>query len=104
MAVYKRNYKPYEGRLTADWARFLVPVRYSLETLLQSRIVIGFLVASMLFPIFGAVMIYMHHNLAALAVMKVSVSDLLPIDGDFFAAFLSVQGVFAFILTAYAGP
>ena len=28
----------------------------------------------------------------------------MPIDGDFFAAFLSVQGAFAFLFTAYAGP
>lgn len=104
MAVYKRNYKPYEGRLTADWSRFLVPARFALETLFQSRLLIGFLVASLLFPIFGIVMIYSHHNLSALTALRINVSDLLPIDGDFFAAFLSVQGLFAFLLTSYAGP
>ena len=45
MAVYKRNYKPYEGVLTADWSRFLVPARYALETLFQSRLLVGFMVA-----------------------------------------------------------
>jgi ABC-type transport system involved in multi-copper enzyme maturation permease subunit len=104
MAVYKRNYKPYEGRLTADWSRFLVPARYALQTLFQSRLLIGFLVASYLFPVFAAVLIYMHHNLGALAAMQINAGDLLPIDGDFFAAFLSVQSGFAFLLTAYAGP
>jgi ABC-2 type transport system permease protein len=104
MAVYKRNYKPYEGRLTPDWSRFLVPSRYALETLFQSRLVIGFLVFSLVFPIFGAVFIYLHHNLGALAAMRLNADSLLPIDGDFFAVFLSMQGIFAFLLTAYAGP
>lgn len=104
MAVYKRSYKPYEGHLTVDWARFLVPARYALETLFQSRLLIAFLVASFIFPIFAGAVIYLHHNLSALTMLNIRPSQLLPIDGDFFAAFLSVQGAFAFLLTAYAGP
>jgi ABC-2 type transport system permease protein len=104
MAVYKRNYKPYEGHLTANWSRFLVPARYALETLFQSRLLIAFLVAAYLFPVFAGIVIYLHHNLAALTLLRVQVSNLIPIDGDFFAAFLSFQGAFAFLLTAYAGP
>jgi ABC-2 type transport system permease protein len=104
MAVYKRSYKPYEGRLTADWSRFLVPARYAFETLFQSRLLIGFMVASCIFPLFAATVIYLHHNLSALTLLRINPQDLLPIDGDFFAAFLSVQGAFAFLLTAYAGP
>ena len=56
------------------------------------------------FPIFAATVIYLHHNLSALTVLRINPDNLLPIDGDFFAAFLSLQGVFAFFLTAYAGP
>ena len=104
MAVYKRNYKPYEGRLTPDWSRFLVPSRYALETLFQSRLLIGFMVASYIVPIFAATVIYLHHNLSALTLLRINPDDLLPIDGDFFGAFLSFQGALAFILTAYAGP
>lgn len=104
MAVYKRNYKPYEGRLTPDWSRFLAPARYSLETLFQSRLLVGFMVASCIFPIFAATVIYLHHNLSALTLLRIRPDQLLPIDGDFFAAFLSFQGAFAFLFTAYAGP
>ncbi len=104
MAVYKRTYKPYEGRLTPDWSRFLAPARYSLEALFQSRLLIGFLVACFAFPLFAATVIYLHHNLTALSMLRISPEQLLPIDGDFFAAFLSVQGAFAFFLTAYVGP
>lgn len=104
MAVYKRSYKPYEGRLTPGWSRFLVPSRYALETLFQSRLLIGFMVASCIFPIFAATVIYLHHNLSALTLLRINPDRLLPIDGDFFGAFLSFQGALAFILTAYAGP
>jgi ABC-2 type transport system permease protein len=104
MAVYKRNYKPYEGVLTADWRRFLVPARYALETLFQSRLLVGFMVAAWIVPIFGATVIYLHYNLSAISLLRLNPDKLLPIDGDFFGAFLSFQGALAFILTAYAGP
>ena len=92
MAVYKRSYKPYEGRLTADWSRFLVPSRYALETLFQSRLLVGCMVASCIFPLFGATVIYLHHNLTALTMLRIKPDNLLPIDGDFFGAFFSFQG------------
>ncbi len=38
MAVYKRTYRRYEGSLTAEWKRFLVPTRFAFEELYQSRI------------------------------------------------------------------
>jgi ABC-2 type transport system permease protein len=104
MAVYKRSYKSYSGRLTPDWARFLTLTKYSLETLFQSRLVIGFIVACYLFPIVSAVMIYLQHNTAALALLRVDATNILRINSDFFAVFLSAQGVFAFLFTAYAGP
>src|SRR5205085_7072532 len=56
------------------------------------------------FPLFAATVIYLHHNLGALTMLRLQADRLLPIDGDFFAAFLSVQGAFAFLFTAYAGP
>lgn len=104
MAVYKRSYKPYVGRLTPDWSRFLVPARYALETLFQSRLLIGFLVASCMMPVFSGAVIYLHHNLSALTMLRIRPESLLPIDGDFFGAFLSFQGALAFLFTAYAGP
>src|SRR5262245_31771112 len=104
MAVYKRSYKPYEGRITSHGSRFLVISRYALETLLQSRLLIGLLVACYVFPLFGLGAIYLHHNIGALATLKVNPENLIPINNEFFAIFLSVQGAFAFLVTAYAGP
>ncbi|MEJ7608950.1 MAG: ABC transporter permease [Bryobacteraceae bacterium] len=104
MAVYKRHYKSHEGSITPDWSRFLVLSRYSLETLFESRLLIGFLVACYVFPLFSLGLIYLHHNASALALLNINVNFLLPINSEFFAIFMSVQGVFAFLLTAYAGP
>jgi ABC-2 type transport system permease protein len=104
MAVYKRNYKPYDGGVTQPRTRFLVISRYALETLLQSRLLVGLLVASCVFPLFALAAIYLHHNLAALTALKVSPDNLIPINNEFFSIFLTVQGAFAFLVTAYAGP
>jgi ABC-2 type transport system permease protein len=104
MAVYKRSYKPYEGRVTPQNSRFFVITRYALETLLSSRLLIGLLVACYAFPLFALAAIYLHHNLGALLALRVSPENLIPIDNEFFSIFLSVQGAFAFFVTAYAGP
>jgi ABC-2 type transport system permease protein len=104
MAVYKRSYKPYEGRVTHPRSRFFVITRYALETLLSSRLLIGLLVACYAFPLFALAAIYLHHNLGALTALKISPDNLIPIDNEFFMIFLSVQGAFAFFVTAYAGP
>lgn len=104
MAVYKRTYKPYAGSLTASWSRFLVIARYALETLYQSRLLVAFTVICYVFPIICGVLIYLHHNLSALTVLNLDPEKLMPINAEFFAIFLSVQGALAFLLTMYAGP
>jgi ABC-2 type transport system permease protein len=57
-----------------------------------------------MFPLFALAAIYLHHNLGALTALKLRPDSLIPIDNEFFSIFLSVQGAFAFLLTAYAGP
>lgn len=104
MAVYKRYYKSYEGRLTHEGLRWLVPAKYSLEQLFQSRLVIGYSVACYLFPIFAGLMIYLRYNTSAISFLNVNTKDLMPVDAGFFAVFLSVQGFFSFLMTAYAAP
>ena len=104
MAVYKRQYKPYSGVLTPMRTRFLIPARYALQTLFQSRLMIGFLMACCIFPVIGAVTIYLRYKLSALELMKIDPSKIVPMNAEFFAIFLGVQGSFAFLLTAYAAP
>lgn len=104
MAVYRRQYRPYEGALTADWSRPLVLTRYALEGLFAARVTIGLLSSCLIWPIVAAILIYLHHNLDAILALNINVSRLVPIDNTFFYLFLTIQGTFAFLLAAYVGP
>lgn len=103
MAVYRRSYKPYAGTLTASWSRFLVLFRYSRRNLFRSRFQTGFFVICFFYPIVCLVMIYLVHSASFLAKIGIPAA-LISIDNMFFFRFMSVQGVLAFLMTAFAGP
>ena len=103
MAVYRRNYKPYSGGLTPEWSRFLVLFRYSRRTLFRSKLQTGFFVACFFFPLICLVLIYLAHSASFLQEMGVP-QEIISIDNKFFFHFMSVQGVLAFLLTAFTGP
>ncbi|HYM74746.1 MAG TPA: ABC transporter permease [Candidatus Dormibacteraeota bacterium] len=103
MAVYRRNYKPYSGMLTPAWSRFLVLFRYSRRDLFRSKIQTGFFVACFFYPVLCLIMIYLAHSASFLAKLGVP-SELISIDSRFFFRYMSVQGVLAFLLTAFVGP
>jgi ABC-2 type transport system permease protein len=103
MAVYRRNYRPYSGGLTPAWSRFLVLFRYSRRNLFRSKIQTGFFVLCFFYPIACLVMIYLAHSADFLAKLGVP-GELLNINNMFFFHFMSVQGVLAFLMTAFAGP
>lgn len=103
MAVYRRSYKPYSGPLTAPWARFLVLFRYSRRNLFRSRFLTGLFVLCFFWPIVCLVQIYVANSASFLAKLEMP-GTLLTIDNMFFFRFMSVQGVLAFLMTAFAGP
>jgi ABC-2 type transport system permease protein len=103
MAVYRRSYKPYSGTLTPAWSRFLILFRYSRRNLFRSKIQTGFFVACFFYPLACLVIIYLAHSASFLAQLGIP-ARLISIDNDFFFHFLSVQGVLAFLMTAFAGP
>ena len=103
MAVYRRNYKPYSGRLTAEWSRFLVLFRYSRRNLFRSKFLTGFFVVCFFYPLVCFLIIYLAHNASFLEEMGIA-RGVLSIDNKFFFNFMAVQGVFAFLLTAFVGP
>jgi len=103
MAVYRRNYKPYAGALTPTWSRCLVLFRYSRRRLFQSKFLTGLFVVCFFFPLACLLMIYLAHSASFLQEMGVP-AGVLSIDNRFFFNFISVQGVFAFLLTAFTGP
>ena len=55
------------------------------------------------YPVACVVLIYLAHSVSFLQQLGVP-SGVLSIDNKFFFNFMSVQGVFAFLLTAFAGP
>jgi len=103
MAVYRRSYKPYSGTLTTPWSRFLVLFRYSRRNLFRSKFLTGFFVLCFFWPVVCLVRIYLAHSAGFLAKLGIPAS-LIAIDNSFFFWFVVVQGILAFLMTAFAGP
>jgi len=104
MAVYERTYKQFAGKQTPEWSRFLIIPRYAYRDIFKSKLFTGFFVICFIPLLIEAILIYLHHNTSALAIMKVNVRELLPIDGSFFQFFVNLQCAFAFFLTLLIGP
>jgi ABC-2 type transport system permease protein len=77
--------------------------RYSRKTLFRSKLQTGLFVICFFFPLLCLGAIYLAHNASFLAQMGVP-PQILTIDNRFFFHFLGVQGVLAFLMTAFAGP
>ncbi|MCC6588796.1 MAG: ABC transporter permease subunit [Bryobacterales bacterium] len=105
MAVYKRTYKAYKGALTAEWSRFLILPRYAWKTLFQQRFVTILYVLCFFYPTLCALAIYLNNNLGFLAqYIPIPKDGLFEVSGRFFVYYTNIQGVMAFILTAFIGP
>ena len=59
MAVYKRGYTRYTGRLTGAWTRFMVLPRYAWRKLYQQRLVLLLTMAAFVWPILCAGFVYL---------------------------------------------
>ena len=70
MAVYKKTYRGYDGPLTPSWSRFLIIPRYAFEELHRSRFLTIFYLASFIFPLVCALLIYIQHNLSVLKIIN----------------------------------
>jgi len=106
MAVYKKTYRPYEGELTASWSRFLVIPRYAFEELHGKRFLTFFFLASFIYPLICALIIYVQHNTSALSLLGVQqgARNLISINVTFFMSLLGWQSVMALFLAAFIGP
>ena len=104
MAVLERAYKPYIGPLSPQWSRFLIIPQHTLRGVFNSKLFTAFYVICFLPLLVEAVLIYLHHNVTALAIMNLNARQLIPIDGSFFQTFVVVQGAFAFIVALLVGP
>jgi len=104
MAVYEHTYKPYAGPLTTEWSRFLVIPRHAYQDVYRSKLFVAFFGLCFVCPLIMAILIYLHHNLTAMAIFQINLRDLAPINAMFFRIFLGVQTSLAFILTVLIGP
>ncbi|MCI0490724.1 MAG: hypothetical protein L0229_29370 [Blastocatellia bacterium] len=104
MAVYEHTYKPYAGKLTPEWSRFLIIPRHAYKDIFRSKLFTGFFALCFVGPLIFAIMIYLHHNINALLMLELRVRDLVPINAEFFQIFISIQGGLGFLLTVIIGP
>lgn len=84
MAVYEQTYKRYAGPLTPDWSRFLIIPRHAYRAVFNSKLFTAFFVICFLPLLVEAILIYLHHNINALALMKIDAREVVPIDAFFF--------------------
>ena len=104
MAVYKRDYKPYQEGHTPGWSRFLVLPRYLFQDVFASRIITIFFIVSFM-PFLGAMLlVYLRYNVKALEIFELPIQQLLAIDSTFFLYLLNGQCGFGLILTVLVGP
>jgi hypothetical protein len=104
MAVYEHLYGAYEGESHSRWSRFLVIPRYALRETFKSKLFTTIFILCFIYPLIATILVYLHHNVNALALLQINVRELLPIDASFFRTFLEVQGAFAIILTVLVAP
>src|ERR1044072_2212054 len=104
MAVIERAFKRYDGRLAPDWSRFLIIPRHAFRDVFRSKIFTGIFFLSYVFPLLWAILIYLHHNVNALAIMRINVAEIIPIDAWFFEFFVRFQGITGFFLAMLIGP
>jgi len=104
MAVYEHTYQPYTGALTALRSRFLVIPRYAYRDLFDSKITVALLCFCFIYPLLAAILIYLHHNSAAIAAFQLDLDELLPINASFFLTYMQVQTGLGFLLTLIVAP
>src|SRR5688500_7239991 len=104
MAVYELTYNQFLGKITPEWNRFIVITRHAFRDVIKSKLFTAFFVICFVPLLVEAILIYLHHNVNALAILKVNVRELLPIDASFFRTFVSLQASMAFLVVLLVGP
>ena len=104
MAVYEQTYKRYAGALTPEWSRFLIIPRHAYRAVFNSKLFIAFFAICFIPLLVEAILIYLRHNVSALAALAIDVQSYLVIDNTFFETFVNIQNSFAFLLALLIGP
>src|SRR5439155_286088 len=105
MAVLERSYKRFQGTLSPEWSRFLIIPRHAFRDVFRSKLFTAFFALSFIWPLVCAIVIYLHHNVDALAIWHMNVRNLLPIDATFFWEWVvAPQAYLGFFLAMLVGP
>ena len=104
MAVYEQTYKRYAGPLTPEWSRFLIIPRHALRSVFNSKLFAAFFAFCFIPLLVEAILIYLRHNVGALAALSINVREIIPVDAFFFETFVNIQNSFAFLLALLIGP
>jgi len=104
MAVYRRGYHRYQGRIMGRWARFLVLPRFSWKKLFRQRLVVLLMVVSVIWPLLCAGFIYLTNHADLLKGLPREFQSFIEVNGKFFLVFMNTQAFFAIFLSALIGP
>jgi len=104
VAVADRTWKPYAGPLTRPRWRFLVLPRHAWQEVFASRMFGLFFALCFFVPVICAGLIYIRHNVSALAALNVVPTSLPEINARMFLAALTLQAQFGFLLAFLVGP
>lgn len=104
MAVYRRGYHRYQGRIAGHWTRFTVLPRFAWSRLFQQRLVVLLTVLAMVWPLLCALFIYLTNHADLLRGLDREFRSFIEVNGNFFMVFMNVQSIFAVFLAALAGP
>ncbi len=104
MAVYEHTYRQYDGETTPEWSRFLIIPRHAYRSIFGSKLFLALFVACFIYPLVASILIYLHHNANAMAILRATVGDLVPVDAMFFEYFIIGQGMIGFFLNMLIGP
>ncbi len=104
MAIYKRGYQRYQGPCTPHLIRLLAFPRFSWRRMVNQRLVVIVLMASLFWPLACAAFIYLSNHTELLQGFGGPLVNFLNINGTFFLTFMGAQSFFAVLLAALAGP
>jgi magnesium-transporting ATPase (P-type) len=104
MAVYKRTYKAYAGRMTPEWSRFTVISRYAFASLFDSRPFTAYAILCFVPFLLGVAVIYVMNTPSVQALLNVQFGGQFLIDRRWFMIMLVIQAWMGFVLTAWAAP
>jgi ABC-2 type transport system permease protein len=78
--------------------------RYALRETFKSKLFTAIFILCFIYPLIATILVYLHHNANALALLQINVSELVPIGASFFLTFVRMQCAFGFILTVLVAP